>query len=106
MSEKRYGLSAAQWGKIASLLPDKASDPGRTGSDNRLFVNKCLSVLRSGALWQVEDGPSPFQPLVSRGRMGAGIRDAERRSGQYIFDARQHHRSGSPTGGERKKRGG
>ncbi len=52
MSEKRYELSAAQWEKIASLLPGKASDPGWTGSDNRLFVNKCLSVLRPGAHWR------------------------------------------------------
>ena len=26
----------------------KKSDPGRTGRDNRLFVNGCLWVLRSG----------------------------------------------------------
>ena len=51
MRAKRYELSDAQWDRIASLLPGKASDPGRTGSDNRLFVNGCLWVLRSGAHW-------------------------------------------------------
>ncbi|WP_407073332.1 IS5 family transposase [Sphingomonas sp. LaA6.9] len=49
---KRYELSEAQWSKIAQLLPGKATDPGRTGSDNRLFVNGCLWVLRSGAHWR------------------------------------------------------
>lgn len=51
MAVKRYELSEAQWAKIAPLLPGKASDPGRTGADNRLFVNGCLWVLRSGAHW-------------------------------------------------------
>ncbi|ATJ92416.1 IS5 family transposase [Acetobacter tropicalis] len=48
---KRYELSTAQWEQIRVLLPGKVSDPGRTGSDNRLFVNGCLWVLRSGAHW-------------------------------------------------------
>ncbi len=52
MGVKRYELSEAQWGKIAPLLHGKSSDPGRTGSDNRLFVNGCLWVLRSGAHWR------------------------------------------------------
>ncbi|WP_419723067.1 IS5 family transposase [Sphingomonas panni] len=47
----RYELSEAQWSRIASLVPGKTADPGRTGSDNRLFVNGCLWVLRSGAHW-------------------------------------------------------
>lgn len=51
MGIKRYELNDAQWGRIALLLPGKAGDPGRTGSDNRLFVNGCLRVLRSGAHW-------------------------------------------------------
>ncbi len=48
---KRYELSETQWQRIAELLPGKTSDPGRTGTDNRLFVNGVLWVLRSGARW-------------------------------------------------------
>jgi transposase len=49
---KRYELTEAQWCRIADMLPGKPGDPGRTGSDNRLFVNGVLWVLRSGADWQ------------------------------------------------------
>jgi putative transposase len=52
MGVKRYELSERQWAQISELLPGKAGDPGRTGSDNRLFVNGCLWVLRSGAHWK------------------------------------------------------
>jgi len=52
MGVKRYELSEAQWARIAHLLPGKEGDPGRTGADNRLFVNGVLWVLRSGAFWQ------------------------------------------------------
>ena len=48
---KRYELTAAQWRRICDLLPGKPSDPGRCGSDNLLFVNAVLWVLRSGAHW-------------------------------------------------------
>jgi putative transposase len=51
MAAQRYELSDVQWDKIASLLPGKIGDPGRTGSDNRVFINACLWVLRSGAHW-------------------------------------------------------
>ena len=49
---KRYELTQAQWERIAPMLPGKTTDPGRTASDNRLFVNGVLWVLRSGAFWQ------------------------------------------------------
>ena len=49
---KRYELSEAQWARIAPMLPGKVADPGRTGGDNRLFVNGVLWVLRSGAHWR------------------------------------------------------
>ena len=58
MGVKRYELSEAQWARIAVLLPGKAGDPGRTGADNRLFVNGVLWVLRSGAHWP--DLPEPY----------------------------------------------
>ena len=48
----RYELSDGQWQRIADLLPGKAGDRGRTGADDRLFVNAVLWVLRSGAWWQ------------------------------------------------------
>jgi transposase len=48
---KRYELSDDQWCRIESLLPGRACDPGRTGADNRRFVNGVLWVLRSGAHW-------------------------------------------------------
>ena len=47
----RYELTDAQWQRIEALLPGKVTDPGRTGRDNRLFVNGVLWVLRSGAHW-------------------------------------------------------
>lgn len=52
LQPKRYELTQAQWERVAPMLPGKVSDPGRTGGDNRLFVNGCLWVLRSGAHWR------------------------------------------------------
>jgi transposase len=51
MGIKRYELSDVQWRRIGPMLPGKAGDPGRTASDNRLFINGVLWVLRSGARW-------------------------------------------------------
>lgn len=52
LQPKRYELTQAQWERIAPMLRGKATDPGRSGGDNRLFVNGCLWVLRSGAHWR------------------------------------------------------
>lgn len=48
---KRYELSDVQWERVKDLLPGKVGDPGRSGRDNRQFVNGVLWVLRSGAHW-------------------------------------------------------
>ena len=47
----RYELSDAQWERIKELLPGKIGDPGRSGADNRRFINGVLWVLRSGSFW-------------------------------------------------------
>jgi len=47
----RYELSTEQWKKIKDFLPGKKTDPGRSGRDNRNFVNAVLWILRSGARW-------------------------------------------------------
>lgn len=51
MGMGRYELNDVQWRRIMALLPGKAGDPGRTGSDNSQFVNKALWVLCLGAHW-------------------------------------------------------
>jgi putative transposase len=48
---KRYELSDSQWERVEGLLPGKIGDPGRSGRDNRQFVDGVLWVLRSGARW-------------------------------------------------------
>ena len=49
---RRYELREDQWLKIAPLLPGKATDPGRSGQDNRQFVQAVLWIARSGAPWR------------------------------------------------------
>lgn len=41
-----------QWCRIEHLLPGKASDPGCTAKDNRLFVEAVLWVMRTGIPWR------------------------------------------------------
>ena len=48
----RRELDDALWAKLEPCLPGKASDPGRTGSDNRLFVEAILWMARTGAHWR------------------------------------------------------
>lgn len=47
----RYELSDEQWEKIKDYLPGKKGDRGRSGEDNRCFINGVLWILRSGARW-------------------------------------------------------
>ncbi len=54
----RKVLSDAQWERIAPELPGKKGDPGRSGKDNRLFVEAVLWLVRTGAPWR--DMPDQF----------------------------------------------
>lgn len=55
---RRHGLTDAQWNKIKDLLPGKDGDPGRTATDNRLFVEAVMYVLKTGIPW--EDLPARY----------------------------------------------
>ena len=48
----------AVWERIAPLVPGKDGDPGRSGQDNRLFVEAVLWLVRAGAPWR--DLPPQF----------------------------------------------
>lgn len=56
-------LREDQWKRIEQMLPGKSSDPGRTGVDNRLFVEAVLWVARTGSPWR--DLPEEFGPWNS-----------------------------------------
>jgi transposase len=51
-------LTEGQWERIAPLIPGKNGDPGRTGDDNRRFVEGVLWIVRTGAPWR--DLPASF----------------------------------------------
>ena len=55
---ERSVLRNDPWERIAPLLPGKVEDPGRSGADNRLFVEAVLGIVRVGAPWR--DLPEAF----------------------------------------------
>ena len=54
----RIQLNDDQWAKIKDKTPGKSGDPGRSGEDNRLFVEAVLWIARTGAPWR--DLPGEF----------------------------------------------
>ncbi len=51
-------LNDEQWARIAPELPGKKGDPGKSGTDNRLFVEAVLWVALTGSPWR--DLPDDF----------------------------------------------
>ena len=60
---RRYEISDYDWHRLASLLPGKSTDVGRTAADNRTFINAVLWIARSGAPWR--DLPTRYGPWNS-----------------------------------------
>ncbi len=58
----RLCITDHQWAKMEPLCLGKPSDPGRTGSDNRLFLEAVLWIARTGSPWR--DLPAAFGNLV------------------------------------------
>src|SRR5229473_946187 len=54
----RLILSDAQWAKMEPLCLGKPGDPGRSGKNNRLFVEAVLWIARTGSPWR--DLPRSF----------------------------------------------
>ena len=54
----RRNLTDHQWEVLKNMIPGKAGDPGRTGNDNRLFLDAVLWMARTGAPWR--DLPGSF----------------------------------------------
>jgi transposase len=79
---KRYELSDEQWNKIKNFLPGKVGDRGRSGQDNRNFVNGVLWILRSGARWS--DLPSRYGKYKSVHKRFT--RWAEKRIWEKVFE--------------------
>jgi transposase len=71
---KRYELTQAQWERLEKDLPGKAGDPGRTGADNRTFVN--------AVLWQIQDSAQALYPLGQCQGVGQNICHAGQRPRQ------------------------
>src|SRR3954464_8104248 len=58
LEKARFVVGDAAWEKGAPPLPGKASDPGATARDNRLFLEAVLWRVRTGAPWR--DLPGAF----------------------------------------------
>jgi transposase len=54
----RFVLTDAQWAKMEPHCLGKVSDPGRSGGDNRLFLEAVLWIARTGSPWR--DLPASF----------------------------------------------
>ena len=55
---RRFELSDEQWERVEVLLPGRPGSPGRSGDDNRLFLDAVLWIARTGAPWR--DLPERF----------------------------------------------
>ncbi|MFD1984518.1 IS5 family transposase [Mesorhizobium newzealandense] len=49
---ERFVLTDAQWAKMEPHCLGKATDPGRSGGDNRRFIEAVLWIVRTGSPWR------------------------------------------------------
>lgn len=54
----RFVLTDAQWAKMEPQCLGKPTDPGRSGKNNRLFIEAVLWIVRIGSPWR--DLPASF----------------------------------------------
>ena len=107
---ERFVLTDAQWAKMEPHCLGKQSDPGRSGTDNRLFVEAVLWIARTGSPWR--DLPAEFgkwNTVFKRFRdwvkadVFKRLFEAVRTTGHGIRHGRRHHRQGPPPWPRRKR---
>jgi transposase len=80
---ERFVLTDAQGAKMAPHCLGKPSDPGRGGTDNRLFVEAVLWIARTGSPWRdLGSSFGKWNPVFKRFRDGVKADVFER-----LFDA-------------------
>lgn len=84
----RHGLSDEQWERVEPLLPGKVGDRGRSGSNNRMFVEAVLWIASTGAAWR--DLPTSF------GNWNSIFRRFRRWAIKGVFDILFERLSGDP----------
>src|SRR5246127_2412749 len=94
----RHRLTDEQWERIEHLVPGKPGDPGRSGKDNRLFVDAVIWMARTGAPWR---DLSPF--FGKRNSVGTHPSCGGRRFRSRIAHYRRNNHPGAPTCGRRKR---
>ena len=71
----RFVLTDAQWAKMEPHCLGKVTDPGRSGANNRLFVEAVLWIARTGSPWR--DLPPSFgkwNSVYVRFSIAAGVK--------------------------------
>ena len=81
-------LKDNQWERSAPLLPGKEGDPGRSGEDNRRFLEGVLWLVRTGAPWR--DLPPHF------GKWGSVWKRFKRWADKGVFKRIFNELSGDP----------
>ena len=79
----RFVLTDAQWAQMEPHCLGKVTDPGRSGGDNRLFVEAVLWIVRTGSPWR--DLPALFGNWSTAYRRFRDWREAD--VFKKIFDA-------------------
>jgi transposase len=108
---RRHELTDQPWAKTEPLLPGKPGDPGRSGEDQRLFVNAVAWIAKTGS--PRRDLPEHFGrwnavfrrffPLAEGGRMESDRDGVEGQARTGGGSARYVDPSRSPARGWRKR---
>ena len=109
---ERFVLTDARWAKMEPLCLGKPGDPGRSGKDNRRFVEAVLWIARTGSPWR--DLPPTFGPwnsVFTRFRdwvradvVWSAVRGRVRGSRHRIRHGRRHNRQSPCRHGQSAKR--